>query len=65
MVEFDNNNGYQETIKTIYFYTNYRINPKDQPITHRMTEMIISATGIKERHDTLQAEMTTAQLQKK
>ena len=62
MAEFAYNNGYQETIKKTLFYANYRINPEHQLITHMMTQKIISATGVKELHDTLQGEMATAQL---
>ena len=62
MAEFAYNNGYQETIKTTPFYANYRINPEHQLITHIMTQNITSATGMKELHDTLQADMATAQL---
>ena len=65
MAEFAYNNSYQETIKTTPFYANYRVNPEHQLIIHMMTEKIISATGMKELHDTLQAEMATAQLRHK
>ena len=65
MAEFTYNNGYQETIKTTPFYANYGINPEHQPIPHMMTQKITSATGMKELHDTLQAEITTAQLRHK
>ena len=65
MTEFAYNNSYQETIKTTPFYTNYAINPEHQLITHMMTEKITSATGMKELHDTLQAEMMTVQLRHK
>ena len=65
LAEFAYNNGYQETIKTTPFYANYRINPEHQLITHMMTEKITSANGMKELHDALRAEMTTAQLRHK
>ena len=65
MVEFAYKNRYQETIKRTLFYANYRVNPEHPLITHLMTEKIISATGMKELHDTLQAEMATAQLRHK
>ena len=65
MAEFSYNNSYQETIKTTPFYTNYGVNREHQLITHMMTEKITSATGMKEFHDTLQAEMATAQLRHK
>ena len=65
MVEFAYNNGYQQTIKPTPFYANYGINPEHQLITHMMTQKITSATGMKELHDTLQAEMATAQLRHK
>ena len=62
MAEFAYNYGYQEIIRTTPFYANYGIHPEHQLITHMMTEKFTSATGMKELHDTLQAEMTTAQL---
>ena len=62
MAEFAYNNSYQETIKTILFYANYGVNPEHHLITHMMPEKIISATGMKKLHDTLQAKMVTAQL---
>ena len=62
MAEFAYNNSYQKTIKTTSFYANYGINPKHQLITDMMTEKITSATGMKELHDTFQAEMAMAQL---
>ena len=65
MAEFAYNNGYQETIKSTPFYANYGINPEHQLITHMMTQKITSATGMKKLHDTLQAEMATAQLRHK
>ena len=65
MAVFAYNNSYQETIKTTPFYANYRVNPEHQLIMHMMTGKNTSATGMKELHDTLQAEMTTAQLQHK
>ena len=65
LAEFAYNNGYQEIIKTTPFYANYGINPEHQLITHMMTEKITLATSMKELHDTLRAEMATAQLQHK
>ena len=65
MAEFAYNNGYQETIKTTPFYANYGINPEHQLITHMMTQKMTSASGMKELHDTLQAEIATAQLRHK
>ena len=65
MAEFAYNNSYQETIRTTPFYANYGINSEYQLITQMMTEKITSATGMKELHDTLRAEMATAQLQHK
>ena len=62
MAEFAYNNGYQETIMTTPFYANYGINTEHQLITHMMTQKITSATGMKELHDTVQAEMATVQL---
>ena len=65
MAEFTYNNGYQETLKTTPFYANYGINLKYQLITHMMTQKVTSATGMKELHDTLQAEMVMVQLRHK
>ena len=65
MAKFGYNNSYQETSKTTPFYANYEVNPEYQLITHMMTEKITSATGMNELHDTLQAEMTRAQLRHK
>ena len=65
LAEFAYNNGYQETIKTTFFYANYGVNPEHQLITHMMTEKITSANGIKELHDTLRGEKATAQLRHK
>ena len=65
MAEFAYNNSYQETIKTTPFYANYGINPEHQLITHMMTQKITSTTDMKELHDTLQAEIATAQLRHK
>ena len=62
LAEFAYNNGYQETIKMTLFYVNYGVNPEYQLITHMMIETITSANGMKELHDTLRAEMATAQL---
>ena len=64
-MEFAYNNGYQETIKTTPYYANNRINPENQLITNMITEKMTSANGMKELHDTLQAEMVTAQLRHK
>ena len=65
MAKFAYNNGYHEIIKTTPFYPDYGINPEHQPITHMMTEKTTSANGMRELHDTLRAEMATAQLQHK
>ena len=43
-------------------YANYGVNSEHQLITHMMAEKITSANGMKELHDTLRAEMATAQL---
>ena len=65
IAEFAYNNGYQEIIKTTVIYANYGISPEHQLITHMMTEKITSASGMKELHNTLRAEMATAQLRHK
>ena len=62
LAKFAYNNGYQESIKTTSFYPNYGINPEHQLITHMITEKIRSANGMKGLHNTLRAEMATAQL---
>ena len=65
LVELAYNHGYQETMETKPFYANYGVNPEYQLITHIMTEKFTSANGMKELHDTLRAEMATAQLRHK
>ena len=65
MAEFAYNNSYQETIKTTPFYAKYGINLELQLIRHIIATKITSAMAMKELHDTLQAEMATAQLQHK
>ena len=47
------------------FYANYGINSEHQLITHMMTEKITSGNRMKKLHDTLKAEMATAQLRHK
>ena len=65
LAEFAYNNGYQETIKTTPFYANYGRNPKHQLINHMITEKETSAKDMENLHQTLQEEMTTAQLRQK
>ena len=65
LAEFAYNNGYQETIKTTPLYTNYRRNPEHQLMNHMITEKETSAKDMDNLHQTLQEEMTTAQLRQK
>ena len=65
LAEFAYNNGYQETIKTTPFYANYGRNPEHQLMNHLITKKETSAEDIKNLHQTLQEEITTAQLRQK
>ena len=65
LVEFAYNNGYQETIKTTPFYANYRRNPEHQLMNHLITKKETSVKDIENLHQTLQEEMTTAELRQK
>jgi len=65
MAEFAYNNGYQESIKHTPFFGNYGVNPEYQTIGHLMEEKITPLENMSQLHDTLQAEMTEAQLRHK
>jgi len=65
MAEFAYNNGYQESIKSTPFFANHRVNPEYQTIGHLMQEKITPPEDMSQLHDTLQAEMTEAQLRYK
>jgi len=65
MAEFAYNNGYQESIKHTPFFANYGVNPEYQTIGHLMQGKTTSAEDMSQLHDTLQAEMTEAQLRHK
>jgi len=65
MAEFAYNNGYQESIKRTPFFANYGVNPEYQTIRHLMQGKTTPAENMSELHDTLQAEMTEAQLRHK
>ena len=65
MAEFAYNNGYQESIKRTPFFANYGVNPEYQTIGHLMQGKTTRAEDMRQLHDTLQAEMTEAQLRHK
>jgi len=65
MAEFAYNNGYQESIKRRPFFANYGVNPEYQTIGHLMQGRITPPEDMSQLHDTLQAEMTEAQLRHK
>jgi len=65
MAEFTYNNGYQESIKSTPFFANYGVNPEYQTIGHLMQGKITPPEDMSQLHDTLQAEMTEAQLRHK
>jgi len=65
MAEFAYNNKYQESIKSTPFFANYGVNPEYQTIGHLMQGKITPPEDMSQLHDTLQAEMTEAQLRHK
>jgi len=65
MEEFAYNNGYQESIKRTPFFANYGVNPEYHTIGHLMQGKITPPEDMSQLHDTLQAEMTEAQLRHK
>jgi len=65
MAEFAYNNGYQESIKRAAFFANYGFNPEYQTIGHLMQGKITPPEDMSQLQDTLQAEMTEAQLRHK
>jgi len=62
MAKFAYNNGYQESIKHTPFFANYGTNPEYQAIGHLIQGETTSPEDIRQLHDTLQAEMTEAQM---
>jgi len=65
MAEFAYNNGYQESTKHTPFFANYGTNPEYQAIGHLIQGKTMSPENMSQLHDTLQAEMTEAQIQHK
>jgi len=65
MAEFAYNNGHQESIKRTPFFANYGVNPEYQTIGHLMQGKITAPENMSQLHNTLQAEMTEAQLRHK
>jgi len=65
MAEFAYNNEYQESIKRTPFFANHGVNPEYQTIGHLMQGKITPPEDMSQLHDTLQAEMTQAQLRHK
>jgi len=65
MAEFAYNNGYQESIKRRLFLANYGANPEYETIGHLMQGKITPPEDMSQLHDTLQAQMTEAQLRHK
>jgi len=65
MAEFAYNNGYQESPKHTPFFANYGTNPEYQAIGHLIQGKTTSPENMSQLHDTLQAEMTEAQIRHK
>jgi len=65
MAEFAYNSGYQESINRTPFFANYGVNPEYQTFGHLMQGKITLPENMSELHDTLQAEMTEAELRHK
>jgi len=65
MAEFAYNNGYQESTKHTPFFANYGTNREYQAIGHLMQGKTTSPEDMSQLHDTLQAEMTEAQIRHK
>jgi len=65
MAEFAYNNAHQESIKRTPFLANYGVNPEYQTIGHTMQGKITLPEDMSQLHDTLQVEMTEAQLRHK
>jgi len=62
MAEFAYNNGYQESTKHTPFFANYGTNSEYQAIGHLIQGKTTSPEDMSQLHDTLQAEMTEAQM---
>jgi len=65
MAEFAYNNGYQESTKHTPFFANYGTNPEYQAIGHLIKGRMTSPEDMSQLHETLQAEMTEAQMRHK
>jgi len=65
MAEFAYNNGYQERTKHTPCFANYGTNPEYQAIGHLIQGRTMSPEDMSQLHDTLQAEMTDAQMRHK
>jgi len=65
MAEFAYNNEYQESIKRRPFFANNGVNPEYQTMGHLMQAKITPGEDMSQLQDTLQAEMTEAQLRHK
>jgi len=65
MPEFAYNNGYQESIKRTPFFANYGVNPEYLTIGHLVQGKLTPPEDMSQLHDTLQVEMTEAQLRHK
>jgi len=62
MAKFAYNNGYQESTKHTPFFANYGTNTEYQAIGHLIQGKTTSPEDMSQLHDTLQAEMTEAQI---
>ena len=65
MAEYAYNNGYQESTKHTPFFVNYGTNPEYQAVGHLIQGRMTSPDDMSQLHDTLQAEMTEAQIRHK
>jgi len=65
MAEFADNNRYQESTKHTLFFANYGTNLEYQAIGHLIQGRTTSPEDMSQLHDTLQAEMTEAQIRYK
>ena len=65
MAEFTYNNGFQESTNHTPFFAIYGTKPEYQAIGHLIQGKMTSPEDMSELHDTLQAEMTEAQIRHK
>ena len=65
LAEFAYKNENQESIKSTPFFANHGVNPEYQTIGHLMQRKVTPPEDMSQLHDTLQAEMTEAQLRHK